>query len=59
MIVSIGISALFLLFLGVMILGNHLSHSFAQILNKQADQELAELNQYLDQVTKPDVKNKK
>lgn len=54
MIVVIMVSVFFLLFLGVMMLGNHLSHQFEKTLNKQADQELADrivhLNEQQDEM---------
>ncbi len=49
MIVTIGVSIFFLLFFGTMMLGNRASHSFENILNKQADQELMEIELQMKQ----------
>ncbi|GAE34653.1 hypothetical protein [Halalkalibacter akibai] len=42
-IITIALSAFFLLFFGVMMLGNKVSHVIEQIQAKEADQELAKI----------------
>ncbi|WP_161784717.1 hypothetical protein [Halalkalibacter okhensis] len=48
----ISISFLFLLFFGVMMLGNRIAHTLEYLQAKEADQELAQIEEMMKSYTK-------
>ncbi|WP_332630249.1 hypothetical protein [Halalkalibacter flavus] len=48
----ISISIIFLLFLGFMMLGNRVAHTLEYLQAKEADQELAEIEEMMKQYNK-------
>ncbi|MCL7746001.1 hypothetical protein [Halalkalibacter alkaliphilus] len=48
----ISISIIFVLFLGVMMLGNRVAHTLEYLQAKEADQELAEIEEMMKQYNK-------